>query len=281
MSPAEAALDAVKWTFNYGEITAPTAYLKKYLMPFGTWYTKILPLMAETAVKHPMRFGKWLMFGQALQAHGLEQVGMSGEEWDETQKMLPGYLQNGLYLMMPWRDDQQRLNLMNMTYIMPGIGDLNEITSALSPSRAGPGGFQIQNPFIAILGSLQSLKRYSGAPLYYEWEDPSTKFAKTFGYAWEQLSPAIFPGGTDWNMLWKTVSESEDALTPEQATLSMMGFRLTPVDLAAHARRKEVVQRIHEAEISSQLKKELAGSKSSQETESILRKYQRIREELR
>jgi len=274
MKPAEAALDAMKWTFNYGEVTVPTAQLRKWIAPFATWYTKAIPLMAETAVKHPIRFWKWVAFGAALQNYAMEQVGISDGEWASIEKTLPNYIRSGLFLMMPWRDQQGRLQLLNLTYIVPGIGDVNELHSMFAER-----GLQVPNPVISIAAALQSKRKFSGAPLYYEWEPGATKFAKAMTYTLEQLMPAITPGvGTDWNTLWKALQEEEGAPSVEQALMSWLGFKLTPVEPAALARRKEAIRKIHESEISLQMQKELRKARSGKETNRILEKYQRIRE---
>ena len=278
MKPMESALDVQKTIFNYSEVTTETAYLRKYGMPFATWYTKSLPFMVETAVKHPLRFGKWLAFGAALQQHGLDAVGLTDDEWGEIEKTLPNYLQQGIYLMMPWRDEQNRLNLLNLTYILPGIGDINELWNQFGPGSGG--GLQIPNPVVSILATLQSKKKYSGAPLYFDWEPGATKAAKTFAYIWEQLSPAIVPGGTDWNLMWRALTEEEGAPSPEAAFGSWLGFKLTPVDPAEMARRTDAIRKIHESEMSMQMQRELRNAKTGEETNRILEKYRKIRESI-
>jgi hypothetical protein len=228
--------------------------------------------MAETAFKHPLRFGKWLAFGSALQSYAMEQVGVTDSEWETIEKTLPNYIQKGIYLMMPWRDDKGRLNLLNMTYILPGIGDVNELWNQAEQ------GLQVPNPMISILATLQSKRKFSGAPLYYEWEDPSTKWMKSMSYVWEQMSPAIVPGGTDWNTMWRAVTEQEGAPSPEQALSSWFGFKMTPIDPGREARRSEAIRKIYESEINIQMKKDLSRAGTSEEQQAVMRKYQQIRE---
>lgn len=274
LKPAEAALDSQKWIFNFGEITPEIAQVRKYGMPFFTWYAKALPLAAETAVKHPVRFWKWVVFGMELQQQALQQVGISDGEWSSLKEKLPDYMQKGLYLMLPWRDDKHRLNMLNLTYIIPGIGDINEFYQRSVPEMI------IQNPLVTMAATLQSKKKFSGAPLYYDWEPAIVQASKTFAYMWEQLSPAIAPGGTDWNAIYRSVTEQENAPSPEQAVAGFFGFKVTPVDAAVSVRRSEAIKKIHESEMSMEMQRELRRARTADQANDILKKYQGIRQSI-
>lgn len=273
----ESIMDAMKWTFNYGEITATTANLRKYVAPFATWFTKVVPLAAETAVKHPLRFWKWMGAFQYAQSQAIEDVGMSNEEWDSFKQDLPDYIKKGMYLLMPWRDQQKRLQMLNLTYILPGYGDAAELSSMMG---GGAGGFQIPNPLVSIAAGISSGRRFSGAPIFFDWEAPATKFAKTMGYVWEQLSPAVAPGGTDWRTMQRALTEQEGAPTVEQAMLSLTGFKLTPLDERHVRRRKAVVDKIHLSEMATQRKRELKAAKSDEEYNKVLDKYRKLKESI-
>ena len=273
MTKADAALDAVKWTLNYGEITPAIATTRKFFMPFFTWQAKVLPLVAEAAVKHPVRVGKWLAAGMTFHQYAIEKVGLDDDEWEYIHSMLPEYMQKGMYLMMPWRDERDRLQLLNMTYIIPGLGDINEYYQ-----RGLPEGLVGYNPIVTMASAIASKKKYSGAPLYNEWDPPGTKWAKTTGYIYQTLMPAPFPGNIDWNMLWNATQETEGAATPQQAVASFFGFKTTPIDPTALAIRKEKIQNIFQREIEREMQKELAASTSYEKTQRILRKYQAIKE---
>ena len=280
MDTTEAALDSQKWLMNFGEVTSELAYIRKYGIPFATWYSKSLPLLAETAVKHPLRLLKWIEFGRLIQSFSLEQNSLSAEEWEGIEKDMPEYMSRGVYLLAPWRDSQNRLNLINLTYIIPGIGDLNEAINVFSPSKEGGQGLTLPNPLITTLGALSSKEKFSGAPLYYDWEDPSTKFAKGFGYVWDQMAPAMAPGGTDWDMLWKSLTEQEGAPSPEAALGSLFGIKATPIDEMKNAQVKTALKKIHSSEIQRQMIKELQRAKSSEETNKVLEKYEKYRMEV-
>lgn len=273
MTKSDAAFDAMKWTFNYAETTPEVAKIGKYAIPFVRWYSKAIPLMAETAVKHPLRFSKWIAFGAGLQRYSLNSTGVSDEEWQQMHSTLPDYIKNGVYLPMPWRNEKGQLNLMNLTYILPGIGDINEMYQRSIPELV------LQNPMLTMAGTLLSKRKFSGAPLYQEWEEPTVKAAKSLSYIWESLSPAVVPGGTDWNSLYRAITDTEGTgPSIEESMAGWFGFKMTPVDQEANMRRSEAVKKIHEAEMAIQMQKELRKASNDNDVNAILERYQRIRE---
>lgn len=275
MSSKEAAFDAVKWTFNFSEVTPELAQIGSTAMPFVRWFSKVIPMGLETAVKHPARFGKWFAFYQALQASALDNVNITEHEWDRIQTSLPEYMQKGLYLLMPFRDQKNQLNMLDLTYTMPFIGDISELYGK-SPASA-----ILQNPIYTAASAYISKKKFSGVPLYYDWEAPTTKFAKSMAYAWEQLGPSILPGGTDWRKLYDAFTEGDNAMSPEVAIANTFGFKLTPVNEIANLRRKKKTIEMYEKEIKSSLRRELKESKEEGETSKIIDKYKSYMEDTR
>lgn len=269
----EAALDAMKWTFNYNEVTRATAFVRGHLAPFFTWQSKVIPLMSEVAVQNPWRLGKWWVMYELLQNHALQEVGMNDHEWDLFEKILPEYIQEGQFLLLPWRDDEDRLQLLNLTYMIPGFGDLSELA-------AHPAGELLGNPLYTMAGTLLTKTKWSGAPLYYDWEQPGTKASKVFSYVWEQLMPPIAPGGVDWNKMWETLSEQEGAPTLEQQMASNLGFKIVPIDEAKARRSRRVLDDIHRAEVGSQLRRELRKAKTPRQRSEVIEKYSRLRREI-
>lgn len=284
LSAAEAILDAQKYLMNYGEASVAAGWLRSGMgvmsaMPFATWYTKIIPLTVDTAVKHPLRFSKWLMFGAAMQNHALGETGISENEWEEIKRDMPDWLRKGVRILMPWRDNQRRLNLFNATFLMPGIGDLVELKNLVSVTS--PGGLQVPNPVISVITALASQEKSSGAPLYNDWEDFTVRTAKAFTYSVEQLMPSAMPGfGTDWNLYQKIIDEEKGAPTIEQAVLSSLGFKMVPLDPKTMKSKSIALARIHEQEIGAQLRKELRGVKTHEERQKVIEKYKRYKKKV-
>ena len=85
MSPAEAAADAKKWFIDY-DINAPFINaMRRFPTPFLSYTYRVIPLLAEAAIKRPWKFAKW-----SLGAHLLNEAGKTfgpGDEEAEREVM--------------------------------------------------------------------------------------------------------------------------------------------------------------------------------------------------
>jgi hypothetical protein len=266
----DAAMDAMKWTFNYGEVTPLIRKVRTspFGIPFITFQSKALPLVAEVAIRHPLRLGKWLGLGVGLTGLGLNQLGMSSEEWENFSKYLPDRLQGGWQIPMPYRGEDGNLRLMNFGWLIPGFEEVNSYINTKNPLSN-----LVQSPLVSTLGALSLNKKPSGAPIYYDWEAPDTKAMKTISYLWQVWSPSGAPGNYDWKVLEDAIYDRPDSLTPMEATLAQFGFRVSPVNEAATYKRYQALQKIHEAEANQQMRSEFRRSASQEEREKIIRKW--------
>jgi len=172
-----------------------------------------------------------------------------------------------MYLAMPWRDDKGQLKLMNYSWLIPGLGDVSDL---ISRGATNPVSSIIQSPVVNMLGTLATKTKPSGVPLYYDWEDPSTKASKTLKYMWEVWSPAVAPGNVDWTALQEAIEDRPESLTATEAIAAQFGMRLTSVDPAILAKRAKSLERLHQAEASMQMKRQLRRSISDEETQNII-----------
>ena len=79
LSPAEAAADAKKWFINY-DINAPLINLmRRYPTPFLSYTYRVVPLLAESAIKRPHKFAKWSLGAYTLNEAG-KHYGVGDEE---------------------------------------------------------------------------------------------------------------------------------------------------------------------------------------------------------
>ncbi|MBV6343573.1 hypothetical protein HWQ67_18545 [Candidatus Magnetobacterium casensis] len=275
MQQYEAAMDAMKWTFNYGEITRATAAIRGTAAPFFTWTSKVVPLMAETALKHPVRFAKWPLMFQGMQAAAIENQNINDEEWGWIQSILPDYIKEGAFFLLPFRDQKDRLQMLNMTYIMPGLGDMMDIWRDPASSFLG-------SPFLTMSADILRNKTFMGTPIYYDWETPGGKFAKSLAHIWQGLVPNFpaIPGTIDFEKMYDTINNTPDSMTWGQIAASQLGLRMTPINVEQMARSRQALDDIHRAEIGSQLKRELRGATSPKQAQAIVEHYSRLRERL-
>lgn len=274
MGKAEAAADAVIPTFNYSEITPFVSFARSHLMPFATWTSKVIPYTFEMAVKHPIRVGKWFAMYEGLQTYALQQAGMSEEEWQEYKKQWPDYMKKGVYMLMPWRDSRDRLNMVDLTYMVPGIGDMREMTGK------GIWGSMFQHPAITLSSDLLTGRTFTGEPFRYDWQSPVMRRYKDIQHVWQAAMPSWFgPWGTDYKKYMKVLSEQPGAMTMGQAIASQFGAKMQPLDDEMIQRLHNSMQRIHLTEMTNEMNKELrmAGG-DDEERDKILNKYAEIRQ---
>lgn len=279
MEAYEAATDAMKWTFNYGEVTRFTARARATAVPFFTWQSKVLPLMAESVKKHPLRLGKWVGMYEGLQLANLDRLDMGEEEWDYLHKILPEYVADSQFLMLPFRDDKGRLQMLNLTYMIPGFGDITQI-------EEDPWGAVFASPLLNIAGTLTTKTKFSGAPLYYDWEEFSVQASKTFSYVWQQLMPSWLPGGQDaiWSKMNQYINDHPDAPTWYQMLGQEMGFKIQTADEAKLLRRRAVLEDIKMSQIESEYVRRLdegfKSGKSDEDLQEIAARFALLRQEL-
>ena len=253
MQAYDAVTDAMKWTFNYGEVSRMTGRARTYAIPFFTWTSKVIPLVADTAMRHPARVMKWPAFYLGAQEAALGNLEINDREWDRMQRLFPEYVQEGLFFPMPWRDDKGRLGLINMSYMVPGFGDIIEIQN-------NPVEWFFGNPVAALAGELRSGEKYGGAPIWLDTDSPNTKFMKASQHVWASLVPSWVPGGTDkyYSTLYDKFTR-ERGNAPEQPTIPQMmmstvGIKVTPFDEQTARRRKRAIKNIRLSEIGSERK---------------------------
>jgi hypothetical protein len=276
MSKVEAAADAVKWTFNYQEVTPAIARLRTawWGAPFATWTSKAIPLTAETAVKHPLRFGKWIALGYYLNSYALNEIGMSRDEWEGMKKIMPNYVSKSLMLMLPYRGNEGELKMLNLTWMVPGLGDIAELKQRGEESPGSLATLAFQNPVGNILAAWKMNKKFGGAPIWHDWESYPTQAAKMLNYSWEQFAPTVVPGGADWKMVYDALTERPEAPSPEEALAAQFGFRTITISPEAAVRRKVALDKIHKAEIMQEMRRQLRFTQDPEEQEEIVRSTQ-------
>ena len=79
MTPAEAAADAKKWFIDY-DINAPFInFMRRFPTPFLSYTYRVVPLLAEAAIRRPWKFAKWSTGAYMLNEAG-KKYGAGDEE---------------------------------------------------------------------------------------------------------------------------------------------------------------------------------------------------------
>jgi len=191
MTRREAAEDALKWTFDYSQVSRLTRGARETVMPFATWFFKMVPVITESLVRYPWRWAGLYLAHQGLLRHSLDSLNISDKEWERIRSNLPKYVRKGSFILLPWRDRDGRLQWLDLTYVLPW-GDIVEM------GQRGPLGLVLQSPLWTIPAGLYTGHDFIGRPLWYEWEEPKTKVFKGLDFVYKQLAPSFFLFSYDW-----------------------------------------------------------------------------------
>jgi len=276
MSDIDAVLDAIKTTFDYGDVTVFTKRVRETALPFFTWQSKSLPFWIESTIKHPVRTTKWALIPALITHEAIKRLGLTEEEWQDINKALPDYMQKGWFMLMPWRDEKGQIYFMNLTFILPGVGDFAEVGSkfSLDPGELTKNFWQ--NPAYQMAAAILSKRKASGARLYFDWEAPDVKLSKTLAYIWEQMAFPWLPGGVDAKALWRTYRDEPNAPSIGAAIASQFGFKMIPANVEELLANKALKEQRMRREAMEEMRMELRRAVSEEERESIINRYQKI-----
>lgn len=273
MNKKVAAEDAVRWTFNYGRVTPLARTMRESVAPFATWTTKVIPLMAEAAIDHPLRVAKWMLAPYAITQIATKTANFSNKEWSQVKEDLPDYLAKGLVGLAPWRDGQGRPQLINYTWFLPGIGDIAGLYAGMGSAKEVAQTLT-QNPLLSIAADLKHNRTISGAPIYYEWEPPELKMQKLLGYVHMQLGPGII--GTDVAKIMKAMQNSPEALTGGQLLTNNFGVPVMPLVPRELKRKKMLGKQMAIREMMGRAKSEMMKARSQSDRQQVVEKYRGI-----
>ena len=187
------------------------------------------------------------------------------------KRFMPDYISKSPMLLLPYRGDQGELKMLNLTWMIPGIGDLAELRQKGEESPGSLATLAFQNPVGNVLAAWKLNKKFGGAPIWHDWESYPTQAAKMLNYSWQQFAPAVLPGGADWNSVYDALTERPEAPSREEALAGQFGFRTITLSPEAMVRRKTALDRIHKAEIMQDMRRQLRFAVSQEEREDIVR----------
>jgi hypothetical protein len=243
MGVQDAIDDSLKWLFNYAEVPTGVRAMRSSTTPFITYSYKAVPRLLETAVTHPLRFGKYLIAIGALQQNALAKLDISERDWQNIQRKLPDYLKSSSSLLMPYRDEKGNIEFMDMTYMLPW-GDLAEM------GRLGVINKFIQNPAVLTLWDLGRNRNALDMPIYYDFNSPKVKAMKVFKHMAQMWMPSMTPGlGFNYQALHEAFNKTPGSPTKRQAYASTFaGLKLKGVNIREEGRKREYLEKMQEGE---------------------------------
>ena len=239
-----AAKEAEENLFHYGKVPIGINVLRKSgIVPFPTFYYKVASQMPKWAIQRPLRFWPMVFLLKFLTQQILKHYRI--KELDEkefrkaTKILLPRYLKDRKFLILPYLDKYNRLQLLDFTYIYPF--DPWELVISSKPPWIRP---QL-GPFITIPQDVSRNRQfYSDLPIWDKDIDTNKEILqKMCDYTYKQLMPPLAPkvpgitkGGYSWQKIESAIRGEMDyrgriRSLPMSLLDALAGVKITPMDL--------------------------------------------------
>lgn len=246
MTEIQAVQEANKWLIDYGDLLPVEKQVFRRIMPFYTFTSRSVPLMIEAIAKHPTFALPFVTLPHAMTKFALNRLDVTEQDFANIQKELPSYMQNGNYMLMPYRDVNGNLRLWDWTSFLPwNVFDDMQDRGALSPV--------LSNPLVQISWDIHfNLNSYTQQPIVpsldlemgkYNPEIKQRNTIRQMAYLWNILAPRI--ASTNF---WSKMIDAATGKTkhgkitpiPETFAQEIAGIRLVPVDVELNRRMKQV-----------------------------------------
>ncbi len=190
-SADDAFLRAQEYLFDYSDVPEIVKRTRQSPIgiPFLTFQYKVLPVLAKTALRNPMRFAPYVALSYALPALFMSAFDIDDDEYEQIKKSMPDYIRDNPGLVpIPARDAEGRLQFLDTSYLYPwgsfaGIGsDIlmagKKLTGTAEPAEKGVGLKDITSAFgmfggpaWSLFGASQNLDPFTQRPIVNP-EDP-------------------------------------------------------------------------------------------------------------
>lgn len=248
LSPTLAARYARKWGVDYGDVSPAVKFLRDVPLgsPFITWGAKMIPLAAETMVKHPIRF--WGLPAALWGVNSLSKKEFDAQEIDSIQKL--GALKPPRHILLPGKSAEGRNRFLDLGYMLP-IGDLIEIFDRMTGGESANTSFEpLGGPWQGVMEASFNKSLFTGKPIYLQSDtapEVASKIADHLGKSlFSPLAPPIpftgFRGGYSTEAFRKAVKpefqlpgeapiSAEDYLGRSRSLLSTIAAKILGVNV--------------------------------------------------
>jgi hypothetical protein len=200
MSVMRSVNEANKWLFDYGDLSHFEKTVMRRVAPFYTFPRKALPRVLEAAEKNPMTIAKYPMAAWAMEKYALHQLELTDNDYSGIQKVLPEYMQNGSYMLLPFRDQNGKLRFLDLTYIVPW-GELYDAQDR------GLLGTVVANPIIQVTADIARNKSgWNGREIWQETDTPKERTFKQMIHFWQSAAPSLMYKGIYWDKMYNAAT---------------------------------------------------------------------------
>lgn len=196
-SEQDAVLESQRWMFDYSLVQKSVRYARNAPIgiPFLTYQLKILPRLIEVAALHPQRFLPWVGLFVGFPMMTAAMLGVDKDDLDKLKKAMPQWLQEkGHALILPFKDDEGRWQVVDLGYFMPWSAWLqvgSQVTTGelgKAVQSAGIFGGPITDIIIAIKTGKDP---FTGKDIFAKGDPPERQLAALINYMWGMAMPPI------------------------------------------------------------------------------------------
>lgn len=261
----EARQEANKWLFDYGEIPSIVRKLRTnpiFGVPFITWSYKAFPRIIETAITRPLTFWKYPVIFSALLKYSLQALGLDDDDWEKIKADLPERMIKGEWLLLPFRDAKGKMQMLDLTYILPYKDVYDVVESGFTLATSGRLNTTddivdgilglVQAPILKSAAELMTNRdTYTNQMIWFDIDSPAEKIQKAFDHTYKTFMPSLAPeipflsqGGYAYHKLRSVLSDRDDyygrtfSLAPA-VTSSVFGLKTSPIEPEKNIERKE------------------------------------------
>lgn len=261
----EARDEANKWLFDYGEIPSFIRKLRTnpiFGVPFVTWSYKAFPRIIEAAITRPLAFWKYPVIFSALLKYALKALDIDDKEWEAIKADLPERMIKGEWLLLPFRDSKGKMQMLDLTYILPYKDVYDVVQSGFSLVTGGKLNNEddvvdgmlgvIQAPILKTVSELLTNKNtYTNQQIWFDIDSPAEKLQKAFDHTYKAFMPSLAPeipflsqGGYSWHKMSSVIQHKDDyygrsfSFAPALASVTV-GLKTSPVEPEKNIERKE------------------------------------------
>jgi hypothetical protein len=287
-----AAREGIKWLFDYNDLSLfEKNVIRRYVRPFYTFPRKALPRVVEAMAVRPHTVAKYPFLAWTQMKYSMAQLNITEKDYQRMKKILPRYLDNGSYILMPWRDANGDLQFFDWTYIIPW----GEIYDA---RQRGLMGSMVTNPLIQMYGDIQRNKNaFTGAKIYDDRIPPDEQTpayrreqrAKMAKYFWQGILPPLSPKGMYWERIEEALQgkdivervgeEGKPRRLPQTLLHTTMGLKFQPIDLQVEHLRRLQEKQAQANEIAGNMAKATKEFNEGKITEEKLEEKMKVYEE--
>ncbi|CAN5422680.1 hypothetical protein BH10BAC5_BH10BAC5_16900 [soil metagenome] len=226
----EATAQADKWLFDYSDVPKQVDILRKsaFGIPFSTFTYKVVPRVFEAALQRPVAFWSKVLFISLMTNVSLKQMNVTEEDWQQIIEVLPDRIKEGSHMLLPWKDANGKMQLLNLTYIMPyqpvidylkatGVLNAMGLTEAYASETGGLLSL-MGNPVFTMIADLRANKNtFLGKEIWNAADTAAEKTQKALDYVYKLWLPPFYPmvpgvtrGGMIWDKIGSSIKQSPD-----------------------------------------------------------------------